>query len=810
MKLGVRLAGRQQLPCVRTRLADAASWRPGPLEKWFIAIMLASLALRLYELTGRTMHYDEAIHLYYAWEYANGEGFRHSPWMHGPFQVELVALFLKFVGDSTFIARLPYVLFGTALVGMPYLLRDQLGRYGAVCAALLMAASPVLLYFSRFGRNDIIMAVGATLLLVCLWRYVTDGRNRHLLVAAAASAVMLASKETAYFILLYFGMAAAVVGIRPLLGTLRRPRSLPDLRGTAGFFILIAALSAPHAAAALGIGQDLVGLHLVAPEDGAHGDTGAPGWGAPWVDLPLLALPSYVNYGALAVGAAALAWLFGACSGPRFSGLGGRLAFLPQPPLRVAGLGLLAFGAAGLMWALLFVDGGLPATAGLILPEALGVIQSDVAAGHLALNFAVALGLMFGLWLGGMVVGILWNPGAFLPAAGLFHAIWLACYTTLFTNAGGVFTGAWQSLGYWIAQQEVARGNQPWYYYFVGLTVYDAAALVFGVAATLWLLKRRRNALDLVLAGWVVATIVTYTTATEKMPWLMVNLVVPLSLAAGMMLGAMAETVPWRALRPRHWTALLGAPAVVALVVWLFWQAASGEALRLVAWTGALVLLPGLALLVWSLRRRPAAWCAAAIGTAALLVMAVSVPGAVRGAYVYDDSRVEMLVFAQGSADIWRSYQLMRQHGLLSEEGRPAVGIDWELWYPMQWYTRHDNERRTLEYGTKCSSDGCGDLERSSGTQLYLSFLGNTPGEEPAGFVRSPIRRNLLWHPETYRRPGEQRTTTSMPEQLKADFKWFGEVATDPATLREALEYIVARDMETDWFRSEYYHYTRR
>lgn len=780
------------------------AWRPGPLEKWFIGVMLASLALRLYELTGRTMHYDEAIHLYYAWEYARGEGFQHSPWMHGPFQVELVAAFLKFIGDSTFIARLPYALFGTALVGMPWLLREQLGRYGAVAASALMAASPVLLYFSRFGRNDIIMAVGATMLLACMWRYVEDGRRRHLLAAAAAAAVMLASKETAYFILLYFGVAAAILGWRPLLGVMRSPRTLPSVTGPAGFFILIGALAAPHAAAVLGIGQGLVGLELVAPEDGAHGDTGAPAWMAPFLDLPVAALPTIVNYGALAAGASALAWFFGACSGPR-----GRFAALPRPPLRVAALGALGFLTLGLAWTLLFVEGGLAATVGAVLPASLGVNESDLAAGLLAVNFAVALGAMLALALGGAVVGILWNPRAFLPAAGIFYAIWVSCYTTFFANAGGIFTGSWQSLGYWIAQQEVARGNQPWYYYVVGLTVYDLAAFAFGVAASVWLLRRRQSGMDFIVAGWVLASLATYTIATEKMPWLMVNLVVPLSLAAGMMLGRMAETVPWRALTWRHWAGLAGVPAALCMLVWLGWQAAGGDALRLVAWTALLALAPALALLWWSLRRRATAWCAAGLGVAALLVLTVSVPGALRGAYIYDDSRVEMLVFAQGSADLWRSYQLMRQNGLLSGQLKKAVGVDWELWFPMQWYTRHDNLRDTLEYGTKCNSgQGCDELARSPHTRLYLSFLGNTPDEAPEGFERSAIRRNLLWHPETYRRPGEQRTSTSMPEQLKRDFRWFGQVATDPAILRDALEYVLARDMRTDWFRSEYYHYT--
>ncbi len=91
-------------------------------------LALVALVLRLWELDGRTMHYDEAIHVHFAWKLAQGKEFIHSPWMHGPFQVELTALVFAIFGDTEFTARITYVLFGTALVGLPYFLRDHIGR----------------------------------------------------------------------------------------------------------------------------------------------------------------------------------------------------------------------------------------------------------------------------------------------------------------------------------------------------------------------------------------------------------------------------------------------------------------------------------------------------------------------------------------------------------------------------------------------------------------------------------------------------------------------------------------------------------
>ena len=121
----------------------AGSFRFGRLEWIFLIVALIAAAMRLWGLDGRTMHYDEAIHLHFSWKLAQGMEFVHSPWMHGPFQIELVALVLKFIGDTDFLARLPYALFGVVLVVLPYFLREAMGEKGAVCAAIILAFLPV-------------------------------------------------------------------------------------------------------------------------------------------------------------------------------------------------------------------------------------------------------------------------------------------------------------------------------------------------------------------------------------------------------------------------------------------------------------------------------------------------------------------------------------------------------------------------------------------------------------------------------------------------------------------------------------------
>ena len=207
--------------------------RFGWLEAGFLAVVIIALVMRLWELGGRTAHYDEAIHLHFSWKLAESGGaflgwpwifgtdYLHSPWMHGPFQIEFTALIFRIFGDTDVTARLGYVLFGTGLVAVPFFFRHYLGRTGALMAAVMLTFSPTMLYFSRFGRNDIIMAFFASTLLILMWRYINEGHRRYLYLASGILALMFATKETAYLVVAVLGAISlalvAVNGGRPQL-----------------------------------------------------------------------------------------------------------------------------------------------------------------------------------------------------------------------------------------------------------------------------------------------------------------------------------------------------------------------------------------------------------------------------------------------------------------------------------------------------------------------------------------------------------------------------------------------------------------
>ena len=172
----------------------------------FVFILLISFLSKIWGLGDRVMHHDESLHAYYAWELAFGEGYQHNPMLHGPLQMEAIALVFKIFGDSDFTARFLHALLGSFLVFLPYFFRSKLGNLGAIFSALLIAVSPSLLYFSRFARNDIIVVFLTLSLVVVIWNYIDSGKRRNLYLISIITALLFCTKETAYMIVFSLGV----------------------------------------------------------------------------------------------------------------------------------------------------------------------------------------------------------------------------------------------------------------------------------------------------------------------------------------------------------------------------------------------------------------------------------------------------------------------------------------------------------------------------------------------------------------------------------------------------------------------------
>lgn len=122
--------------------------------------------------------------------------------------------------------------------------------------------------------------------------------------------------------------------------------------------------------------------------------------------------------------------------------------------------------------------------------------------------------------------------------------IFVVFYGNFFTDPRGILDGLYQGLAYWLgSQQTFARGDQPWYYYLMLMGLNEPLALFGGVsiaiAAIVNAIKRVQQArakkpvdapipfFTTFLIYWFVGTLVFFSWAGEKMPWLTIHITIP-------------------------------------------------------------------------------------------------------------------------------------------------------------------------------------------------------------------------------------------------------------------------------------------
>jgi predicted membrane-bound mannosyltransferase len=138
------------------------------------------------------------------------------------------------------------------------------------------------------------------------------------------------------------------------------------------------------------------------------------------------------------------------------------------------------------------------------------------------------------------IVTMPWTHWFFAVLVG--WTIFLLLFTVLFTNIkNGIGDGIWQGLYYWIQQQQVARGGQPWYYYLLLIPLYEQIGVVFGLIGVVRCLVRPTR-LRLFLVYWFIGNLFLYSWAAEKMPWLSIHITMPMLLLAAIGLEPAAVT----------------------------------------------------------------------------------------------------------------------------------------------------------------------------------------------------------------------------------------------------------------------------
>jgi uncharacterized protein (TIGR03663 family) len=175
-------------------------------ERLFIIIILIAIVIRFLFLDLKLLHHDESIHAWFSYELLTKGSYTYDPMYHGPFLYYITAAMFWLFGQSDLVARLMPALFGMLLVPLVYFIYrlGYLDKRQALVAALFIAVSPDLVYFSRFLRHDIFQLFFTLLILVALLWYLNTGKFRYVLLGAIGVAGGMTLKEDMPIFLVIF------------------------------------------------------------------------------------------------------------------------------------------------------------------------------------------------------------------------------------------------------------------------------------------------------------------------------------------------------------------------------------------------------------------------------------------------------------------------------------------------------------------------------------------------------------------------------------------------------------------------------
>ena len=577
------------------------SWELG----LYLLIVAVAAVLRFWQLDSRPIHYDEGTyHTYLSWQLSLGKGYHHDPVGHGPVLYLLNALIYAIFWPSNYTSRIMPALFGTILVILPYFLRRELGRPGALVASLFLALSPTMLFVSRFIRHDVYELVWTFMLVICVWRYMAERRARYIYISAAVLALGFATMETIFFTVAILGSFLLFISLKEVVSGVRHGFNFSQFSPRAEFLLLLGTLALPQLAAGLSVFQRFLGVTL-ANKNQALGQLGEP----------------------------------------------------------------------------------------------------------LGNGIAIAIGLVCLFIVISAVVGWRWNWRRWLVSAGIFYFLYAFFFTTFFYNIHGFGSGIWSSFGYWLVQHGKDRLYQPWYFYIMLLSVYEFLPLLFALGGMVYY-GVKRSLFTTFLIYWFVASLVLFSWAGEKAPWLVVHITLPVILLGGKFCGDM-----------------LGKAIYVDIIQ---------EALA-ISKSGAGKFWDGVRSVVKADRLR--ALAAVVVASSFVFLLVFSVHAAWRDNYRHDDHPVEMLDYAQVSYDMNKVMRQIEDLARQTGKGKDLkITVDNDLWWPLgAWYLR---DYKVEGYGG--SGQPQGDVllltaDNQSKAAPYLAKYG-----EGQNF------NYLLWFPTTY------------------------------------------------------------
>ena len=153
-----------------------------------------------------------------------------------------------------------------------------------------------------------------------------------------------------------------------------------------------------------------------------------------------------------------------------------------------------------------------------------------------------------------------WIPGEHLAgAAVVFVVIYVLFFSSFFTNFPKGVVDSLATFTIWTQTGGVTQSQPPLQYLFWAIPL-DVSILVLGIAGGLIAAIRAPSQLWVVIGLWAAGITAAYSIISYKTPWILLNMLLPLALLAGLAVAELWRTRPLRLGVP----VVLGAAALVS------------------------------------------------------------------------------------------------------------------------------------------------------------------------------------------------------------------------------------------------------
>lgn len=737
------------------------------------------------------MSHDEVNHVVPAYTFYQGGGYRYDPVTHGPLQFHLITLSYTLFGDSDFSARIPDALFGIAVVAFAlFAFKKYLGRVGSLAAGFLFTISPFISFYSRYTRNEIFIVFWGMALIWGILRYLELGRKQTLVFITIITALHFTDKATSYIFTAEILIFLAVVFIARVV---TKPWQSDRHRSV---FLLIITITLVVGLLTFGFGYDAL--------TNAPASVTDEGVGVMFNELELNTR--------LLIGGLGLGLLVGLVAAAFFliKGIGWHslrdersfdllilqgtivLPLLAALPMDILGFNPMDYSTSGILTSAFFV-----------LPL-----------------FIIAL--LIGLW---------WNWKIWAVNIGIFWSIFTIFYTTLFTQGSGFAMGMMGALGYWMAQQGVVRGTQPLYYYaLVQIPIYEflpafgtLMAAIMGIPiigkslsyskskgpSNLSAADEQTTQLETtepvidekeeeeetrivdnegetrqppvlaLLLYWSVMSLIAFSIAGERMPWLTSHIAMPMILTSGWSFGKLLESFDWVSFkRQRGWLVIIVGTLFLLTTFRTLGILLSptppfqGNTLFQLEVTSsfllALVSMVASAIGLYYLLR---GWAIQQVGKLVLILFVgilslITIRTSFRANFILYDTAKEFLVYAHAARDPKDVLEQVEEISHRLTGGKDIiVAYDSDLLYPYWWYFRDYPNKRWF------SGNPTRDLRDAS---IILVGSGNFGLIEPVvgdDYTRFDYHR-LWWPSQAYYNLTFQRAWNAITDREKRASLW--------------------------------------